>query len=340
MTDKDNRKQDRDLGMSCPITRRDFLNGVALGVGGVLAAPHLASALDSPAFAPEKAPEYYPPALMGMRGNHDGTSTFAHKLRDGKFAGSAPNPESTGETYDLIVVGGGISGLSAAHFYRKSAGSNTRILILDNHDDFGGHAKRNEFRRVALLSNGGPSIESPSRYSDVAKGGYGSWDRDEKFYKAYDQSCIVHEVGTFLLTGRLRRGSFVAGMGEVHGSLPKRPFGTRPRDIARLTGVDYLRPLRTEARPAGQSATPISHHDRKECTRTSSLFSNPTHDLFAVGDAVPALYRYESGDDYDIGYPGFSGTFEKCPKQRREGRPTYFIFLTETLPSPACWCAP
>ena len=82
-------------------------------------------------------------------------------------------PESTGESYDLIVVGAGISGLSAAHFYRKSAGNGARILILDNHDDFGGHAKRNEFQVGGRLlqSNGGTqSIENPSRYSDVAEG--------------------------------------------------------------------------------------------------------------------------------------------------------------------------
>ena len=89
MTDKTN--HNRELGMNCPITRRDFLNGVAIGVGGILAAPHLASALDAPAFAPEKAPDYYPPALMGMRGNHDGTFTFAHKLRDHKFEAGAPS---------------------------------------------------------------------------------------------------------------------------------------------------------------------------------------------------------------------------------------------------------
>jgi spermidine dehydrogenase len=146
MTDKKNDKRDRELGMSCPITRRDFLNGVALGVGGLLAAPHLMASSDSNVFAPEKAAEYYPPALMGMRGNHDGTFAFAHKLRDGKFSPAAPIPEPTGETYDLVVVGGGISGLAAAHFYRKPAGDSARILILDNHDDFGGHAKRNEFR--------------------------------------------------------------------------------------------------------------------------------------------------------------------------------------------------
>ena len=97
-------------------------------------------------FDPEKSPGYYPPALTGMRGSHPGSFDAAHSLRDGTFWDSAGKPQDTGETYDLIVVGGGISGLAAAHFYRKAAGDSARILILDNHDDFGGHAKRNEFR--------------------------------------------------------------------------------------------------------------------------------------------------------------------------------------------------
>ena len=323
MTDKTNRKQDRELGMRCPITRRDFLNGVALGVGGVLAAPHLASALDSPAFAPEKAPEYYPPALMGMRGNHDGTFTFAHKLRDGKFAGSAPNPESTGETYDLIVVGGGISGLSAAHFYRKSAGSNTRILILDNHDDFGGHAKRNEFQAGGrlLLSNGGTqSIESPSRYSNVAKGVLKDLGIEtKKFYKAYDQklySSMKLGTGAFFDRETFGEDRFVAGMGEVPwpSFLAKAPLSEPARrDIARLYSekVDYLPGLSPEQKRARLAK--VSYADfLTTIVRVHEdvlpFFQTRTHDLFAVGiDAVPALYCYESGDDYDIGYPGFSG---------------------------------
>ena len=93
-------------------------------------------------------------------------------MRDGIFWESAGKPEDTGETYDLIIVGGGISGLSAAHFYRKAMGGKARILILDNHDDFGGHAKRNEFRvnNAFRLGFGGTfSIESPAPYSAVAK---------------------------------------------------------------------------------------------------------------------------------------------------------------------------
>jgi spermidine dehydrogenase len=107
-----------------------------------------------------------------MRGSHPGSFDTAHSLRDGIFWESAGKPEDTGETYDLIIVGGGISGLSAAHFYRKAMGGKARILILDNHDDFGGHAKRNEFRvnNAFRLGFGGTfSIESPAPYSAVAK---------------------------------------------------------------------------------------------------------------------------------------------------------------------------
>src|ERR1700742_204372 len=139
-------------------------------------------------FAPEKAAGYYPPSLTGMRGNHEGTYTFAHKLRDGESWGSMGTPEKTGETYDLVVVGGGISGLAAAYFYRNAAGSKARILILDNHDDFGGHAKRNEFKagnRMLLSYGGTQSIESPARYSDVAKGLLKELGVDtQRFYKA------------------------------------------------------------------------------------------------------------------------------------------------------------
>ncbi len=144
-------KKDKELGMGSDITRRDFLNGVAMGagatlLGGTVRANTLLAAAVLDEFAPEKAPDYYPPARTGMRGNHDRTFTFAHRLRDGEGADSFGEPQNTGESYDLVVVGGGISGLAAAYFFRKSAGKNARILILDNHDDFGGHAKRNEFR--------------------------------------------------------------------------------------------------------------------------------------------------------------------------------------------------
>ncbi|MGA8270448.1 MAG: NAD(P)-binding protein, partial [Candidatus Sulfotelmatobacter sp.] len=170
---------DRDLGMKRNITRRDFLNGVAV-TAAVTALPSQAFT-QAPAeekcvlnpIEAEKFSPYYPPALTGLRGSHPGAADAAHCLRDDTFFETFPASQDTGESYDLIVVGGGISGLSAAHFYRKTAGPKARILILENHDDFGGHAKRNEFTigNKTLLGYGGTySIESPEPYSPAAKG--------------------------------------------------------------------------------------------------------------------------------------------------------------------------
>jgi spermidine dehydrogenase len=154
----------RELGMHRRITRRDFLNGFAISA---------AAAWPRTAADPAQLPDYYPPTLVGMRGDHDGIYKIPHSLRDHDFWQTAGTPTDTGEAYDLVIVGGGISGLAAAHFYRNATGPTSRILVIDNHDDFGGHAKRNEFHQTGrmLLGYGGTfAIESPSPYSSVAKG--------------------------------------------------------------------------------------------------------------------------------------------------------------------------
>ncbi len=161
---------DKDLGMDRGINRRDFLNGVAVTAGASLLPPHVIAALAN-GKDPEKAADYYPPILTGLRGSHVGSFEVAHTVRDGGFWKTGPTPIETGEKFDLVIVGGGISGLSAAHFYRKQ-NPNARVLIIENHDDFGGHAKRNEFNvgGYKRLGFGGTfSIESPAPYSAVAK---------------------------------------------------------------------------------------------------------------------------------------------------------------------------
>ena len=101
--------------MDRPIQRRDFLNGVAVAIGAPLLGLNSAD-------AQTVTQRPYPPALTGMRGFYPGSFTTAHALRDHTFWNHADKPSDTGERYDLVIVGGGISGLSAAYFYRKVVG--------------------------------------------------------------------------------------------------------------------------------------------------------------------------------------------------------------------------
>ena len=161
---------DRELGMARAITRRDFIGGVSVAVGGALAIPKLqAAGVPAAQAAAAVDAEHYPPMRYGMRGAHPGSFEAAHADRDGRaFA----NPEDTRETYDLIVVGGGLSGLAAAYYYRKRAGASAKILVLDNHDDFGGHAKRNEYvynGKILMVTGGSAYMVAPSTWTTEAR---------------------------------------------------------------------------------------------------------------------------------------------------------------------------
>jgi len=147
--------------MQKPINRRDFIQGTAIMAGAAVQPCMLAAATVtnvSPNTLPDesdRAASEYPPTKTGMRGSHPGAYEIAHALaRDGA---TFPAPKATDEHYDLVVVGAGISGLAAAHYYQKRFGPNSKILLLENHDDFGGHAKRNEFHQSGdmVLSLGG-----------------------------------------------------------------------------------------------------------------------------------------------------------------------------------------
>lgn len=175
-TDKSFSPRDAEPGAApAGLTRRGFVRaasvaGTALATGAVAATPGAASPASGglPVHAGEPG-GYYPPLRTGLRGSHAGAFEVAHALRDGEQVGQALAGPAH-ETYDLVVVGGGISGLSAALFYRDR-NPQAKILILENHDDIGGHAKRNEFRvrGHTLLMNGGTAgIESPTPYSKEA----------------------------------------------------------------------------------------------------------------------------------------------------------------------------
>jgi spermidine dehydrogenase len=316
--------RDKELGMGRKITRRDFLDGVAVSVGGSLIGLNAlsAGAQASDNSVQEKSPVYYPPSLLGMRGDHDGTFTFAHMLRDGEFWDGAGAPEKLAESYDLVIVGGGISGLAAAYFYRKQAGPDARILILENHDDFGGHAKRNEFtagNRLLLANGGTQSIENPSAYSKVSRDLIRELGVDTaQFYKDYDQK-LYSKLGTACFFDRETFGEdrLVAGMNTTPWPefLAKAPLSeTVRRDIARVytEKTDYFSGLSLQQKRAKLAHMSYADFLTKVCNVTKDalpFFQKFPHDLYGAGiEAISALACYENEDDYEsFTYPGFEG---------------------------------
>ena len=306
--------------MPSTISRRDFLNGTALVIAGGLTP--LAQLRADPG-------RYYPPALTGMRGSHPGSFEVAHRVgREGKsFDISGLTVE---ESFDLVVVGGGISGLAAAWFYREAYGPGARILILDNHDDFGGHAKRNEFQvgdRLLIGYGGSESLQSPKalfsktvnrllrelgvdmRRFDTAFDGklYGSLGLTEGAY--FDRETFG--------TDRLVAGSPMIGDPDWVGSDANRRhieavIGTFPMSEdakARLVAFfkhpkDYLAGKSKAEKIAYLKKVSYRDYLRKDAglgDEAVKYFDGATQDLLAMGpDIVPALEALGSR------FPGFA----------------------------------
>ena len=176
-------------------------------------------------------PSYYPPALTGLRGSHPGSNDHAHSRA---WAGRSDWGVTTRlqEHYDLVVVGAGISGLTAAYFYRQKHGADKKILILDNHDDFGGHAKRNEHSidGATLISYGGSqTIVEPKHADQIVLAVFDDIGIDlKRFETAYDMDFF----------NRNGLGSVTYFNKEVFGEdkLVQHPYCNYPNYVEGLPG--------------------------------------------------------------------------------------------------------
>ena len=243
----------RDLGMNRRIPRRDFLNGMAIGITGAYAAAHgerLAAADVAAAQGP--ATGEYPPARTGLRGNYPEAVEPFGPMQTGAYRQFPAVDVDTREEYDLAIVGGGISGLAAAYFWRRALGSGQRILILDNHDDFGGHAKRNEFTyagRTFIGYGGTMGIATPYPYSYTAKRLVEELgvavERNREFLNRAAFEKLGLGPGVFFDKAHFGEDRVVAGTGRIPWPefFAKAPLSEQVRrDLIRLHGKnpDYM----------------------------------------------------------------------------------------------------
>ncbi|MVV46850.1 NAD(P)/FAD-dependent oxidoreductase [Pseudomonas sp. PB120] len=303
------------------ITRRDFLNGVAVTLAAGMTPLQILQA------APDG--RYYPPALNGLRGNHVGSFEIAHQLGGEKKVFDTDKLPIT-EDYDLVVVGGGLSGLSAAWFYREKH-PKARILILENHDDFGGHAKRNEFSaggRMIIGYGGSESLQSPNHlYSKEVNGLLKKLGVDiQRFETAFHRQFYPDRGlsrGVFFDKENFGEDKLVSGdptqmvaddisPDQLHArpitdfinDFPL-PQADREALIAlHTTPKDYLAGKTTEEKTAHLEVTSYQDFLLKDAglsTQAVKYFQSRTNDYMALSiDAVAAF------DAYSLGFPGFS----------------------------------
>ncbi len=299
-------KKDRRLGMDAEISRRDFLNGMSVAIGASLLPP---SAVAKDLSAQNMA-GYYPPELTGMRGSHAGSFETAHAAIGGKLW----QADDTGERYDLIVVGAGISGLSAAYFYQKAMGKSAKILLLDNHDDFGGHAKRNEFEidgRLMIGYGGTMFISAPGGYPEVAKQLLRDLGIDtQRFHTAFDRDLYASldlKRGTFFDKETFGADHLAIGNIADPAVLKNVPLSAAAKsDLGRLLADDrdYLPEMTTAERLDLLNGISYEEFLKSYASIGDEVLAYirpwPRSNWAVGSDAFPAAVAWSSG------YPGFA----------------------------------
>ena len=323
------------------ITRRDFLDGVACAIVASGVAPSVAHG--------QQASASYPPERTGYGGSRPEDFSIAHGMRDGLRYDLGSRPVA--ERYDVVVIGAGIGGLATAHYLRK-ARPRIRILILDNHDDFGGHARRNEFSvdgRFLVGYGGSESMEGlKTRWTSVARACVASvgvdFDRLEKAFQLHLYPGLGLSSGLFfprevygvdrLVTGDPVRSLPSDVPARLHNGRSAAAFiADCPIDAAQKARLLRLYTDTRDVLPGMNLAekerllSTTSYHDYLQRyydldQRSLAMFDGRTLDLYASkSEAVPALLAW------DCEYPGFQGLGLQRPKGgTMEGDPYIYHF--------------
>jgi len=301
--------------MKYKITRRDFLNGMAICTGtGLLAPAELFAWTGS-----GELPTHYPPTLTGIRGNHPGSFEVMHALA---WGGQKPaEHRNLDEHYDMVIVGAGVSGLAAARFYQKRMGPDAKILLLDNHDDFGGHAKRNEFHhdgQMQLGIGGSVNLDGLDGYSGISKGllndlgidleAMKSNMNDFGFLSATAESVLALPGPDGHVKVRGKWIQLMLGIGDYETAVRELPLPASEQDILieLLSGDrDYLDDL-----SLGEKSTYIESVTYAEFLTTRVGLSKETIPIFypfATLMAGPAASRISVMEAFYLGCPGMQG---------------------------------
>ena len=333
----DRREESQRLFMSHPIGRRDFLNGIAVGLTGSYAFLSQAAATTFDAKPAPKTPpsmDSFPPLRNGLRGNYPAAIADFDRIAQGHY--EDVQAVDNGEDYDLVIVGAGISGLAAAYFYRAALGPKQKILLLDNHDDFGGHAKRNEFRygEKTFIGFGGTfAISTPYPYSYTAKALIKELGIEVERYSHF----INHDLeAKFNLRSAMFFDSEHCGQDRLvasYGRLPWPEFYARTplspqaqRDLIRLHGKnpDYM-PGLTDQEKKAQLAK-MSYQDF--LIKVAKMTPDALVVFLGEGarnnkrvDTLPALEAAEHGAI------GFNGLGLSLPREFNEG--SYFFHFPD-----------
>lgn len=320
------------------ITRRHFLGSTAALAGATALSACQSSAYRTISATGRQAMQaaLYPPALTGLRGDNDGSQAGAHSVALANKQYSLPS--EIAESYDLVVVGAGVSGLTAAYTYRKN-NPNAKILILDNHDDFGGHARRQEFKingRTLITYGGSENIDSPkSEFSDTALGLLRELGIDyNKFHVYFQQDLYTKQWGLgrgiYFNAKTFGKAAVVKGTPEMDAeqaleSIAQFPWSDEDKRAVLSLYVDVPDFLKGKTRRQRiQFAENISYHDFLEKTAKMptivlKYLQNISSDYW--GHDIRALSLREA---FDNGYPGTQNL--RLPVEEGEDEPYIYHF--------------